>query len=217
MIYHHWKRLSGSMILLVSISFPPPFSFSLFLSLSHRVINIYIIGNLVFANEEAAQQAIQSLLASDVDDPVTHQVLRKAKAYTQESSDHVFNNLHIRIATTWDIKEPGARDRSRYYLLHGGDNPFDRSELPKGGVFDRLGNRRKESTRRRQQHQDGNNRQRRRSLSPQSSRSSSHHHQNRSARDNDDNDHDKDNNGNDDHAIQIPDSLKGRIGSRRPR
>ncbi|KAI7850304.1 hypothetical protein BDC45DRAFT_246227 [Circinella umbellata] len=155
--------------------------------------------NLIFNNEESAKQAIQNLLASDINDPVTHHILRKAKAYTQENSNHIFNNLHIRVATTWDIKEPGARDRSRYYLLHGSDddNSFDRSELPRGGIFDRLGNRRKESTRHRQQQQ-----QRRRSLSPQSS----HHHHNRSAR-----------NDNEDNLIQIPDSLKGRIGSRRPR
>ncbi|KAI9268130.1 hypothetical protein BDA99DRAFT_504925 [Phascolomyces articulosus] len=170
--------------------------------------------NLVFADEEGAQQAIDTLLASDIQDPVTHHILRKAKAYTQENSDHVFNNLHIRIATTWDVKEPGARDRSRYYLLHGGDDaggrymtttkPFDRSELPKGGIFDRLGKRKESRPNTRRHHPYQQQDKRRRSLSPRPPRSSSGREEEQGNRGKD-------------VSIQIPDSLKGRIGSRRPR
>ncbi|KAI8144588.1 hypothetical protein BJV82DRAFT_607841 [Fennellomyces sp. T-0311] len=112
--------------------------------------------NLVFEDEETANKAISSLLRSDPEDPVTHRVLRKARAYTQESSGHVFDNLHIRVATTQDIKEPGARDKSRYYLLHG-----EEQRRNNGSVFDRLGKRNENRpTRRRPQ-------ERRRSLSPQ--------------------------------------------------
>ncbi|KAI9496972.1 hypothetical protein BDB00DRAFT_785080 [Zychaea mexicana] len=162
--------------------------------------------NLVFANKEAVEKAIEELLVSDIEDPVTHRILRKARAYTQESSGHVFDNLHIRIATDWDVKERGARDRSRYYLLHGGDSgPAASSrlpDLPKGGVFNRLG-RRNES--RPQGRRGGRQRQEeRRSLSPQPRRSDRRFNDDGTTAD-------------DDSSIQVPDSLKGRIGPRRPR
>lgn len=161
------------------------------------------------------------MLVSDIDEPLTHTILRKSKVYTQEDSNRTFEGLHIRKATTADVKEKGSRDRSRYYLLYGDAREQDRTQTrrpqqrsrngtgsiidrlgPKTDILSRLGKRDERrptyrnyarSARPPQQH-------RRRSLSPRSTRSP--------ARRDD---------SNDDAEIQIPDSLKGRIGVRRPR
>ncbi|KAI8578373.1 hypothetical protein K450DRAFT_247576 [Umbelopsis ramanniana AG] len=73
--------------------------------------------NAVFDSAEQAKEAIQDLLLEPTSD-INHTLLRKAKVYTMESGRTV-NNLHLRLASEWDVKERGARERSRYYLLHG--------------------------------------------------------------------------------------------------
>jgi hypothetical protein len=85
----------------------------------------------VFESDEKALQAIQGLLL-EPDNEINHTVLRKSKVYTMESGTTV-NNLHIRLASDQDVKEKGARERSRYYLLHGG---------PSKDINERLGRRR---------------------------------------------------------------------------
>lgn len=77
----------------------------------------WLLGNAVFETAEQATEAIQDLLIEPTSD-INHTLLRKAKVYTMESGRTV-NNLHLRLASEWDVKERGARERSRYYLLHG--------------------------------------------------------------------------------------------------
>ncbi|KAG2198968.1 hypothetical protein INT47_013152 [Mucor saturninus] len=71
--------------------------------------------NLAFATREQAQEALQSLLL-DPSVEVQHRQLVAAKPYVKEDVTH---ELFIRISTDEDVKERGARTRSRYYLIHG--------------------------------------------------------------------------------------------------
>ncbi|KAI8638854.1 hypothetical protein BD408DRAFT_9877 [Parasitella parasitica] len=103
--------------------------------------------NLAFKTEQDALQVAQTLLSKPVAE-LDHRTLAPAKPFENQS-------LSIRIATDEDVKERGARERSRYYLLHGvEDQPLseDRKEARKahldrmrtnGGdgrdVFSRLG------------------------------------------------------------------------------
>ena len=83
------------------------------------------LGNLVFANQEVAKEAAEALLVNDVYDPLSTTILRKAKPFTDAKSEKT-HDLHIRMATKEDVKEKGARDRSRFYLLYGeGTHDFD--------------------------------------------------------------------------------------------
>jgi hypothetical protein len=75
-----------------------------------------LVGNAVFETAEQAKKAIESLLLERSE--INHTLLRKSQPYTLESGNSV-NNLHLRLASDWDVKERGARERSRYYLLHG--------------------------------------------------------------------------------------------------
>lgn len=166
---------------------------------------------MVFKDGQDAAEAALSLLVSDVDEPLTHTILRKAKVYTREDSNRTFEGLHIRQSTTADVKEKGARDRSRYYLLHGDGRGQPRrtqrhqSRVATGSIVDRLGPKPdimsrlgKRDERRPARSTRSSQRQRRRSLSPISTRSPARR---------------EDDNG----EIPIPDSLKGRIGARRSR
>jgi hypothetical protein len=78
---------------------------------------MWALGNAVFETAQQAMEAIQHLII-DQTTSVNHTLLRKANAYTMESGRTV-NNLHLRLASEWDVKERGARERSRYYLFHG--------------------------------------------------------------------------------------------------
>ncbi|ORY97902.1 hypothetical protein BCR43DRAFT_490532 [Syncephalastrum racemosum] len=150
--------------------------------------------NLVYADEDQAKEAAQSLLLEPTE--LTSKILRKAKPISKEG-DRVFDNLHIRVATLWDIKERGARERSRYYLLHGEEESMprrrrerdiedrlghrDNGRRGEGDVFSRLG-RRVERGRPYERHRKRDDR---RSLSPQTREA-------------------------------LPESLRNRLGSRRP-
>ncbi|GAN05340.1 hypothetical protein MAM1_0088d04810 [Mucor ambiguus] len=105
--------------------------------------------NLAFKTEEDASQVAQTLLSQPVS-ALDHRTLVAAKPFQTHP-------LSIRIATDEDVKERGARERSRYYLLHGvEDQPLgeERKEARKahmermqknGGdgrdVFSRLGSK----------------------------------------------------------------------------
>ncbi|CAO3641722.1 unnamed protein product [Mucor fragilis] len=85
--------------------------------------------NLAFKTQEDASQVAQTLLSQPVP-ALDHRTLVAAKPFQSHS-------LSIRIATDEDVKERGARERSRYYLLHGvEDQPLseDRKEARKAHV-----------------------------------------------------------------------------------
>ncbi|KAL7329541.1 hypothetical protein PS15p_204619 [Mucor circinelloides] len=85
--------------------------------------------NLVFKTEQEASQVAQTLLVQPVP-ALDHRTLVAAKPFENHT-------LSIRIATDEDVKERGARERSRYYLLHGvEDQPLseDRKEARKAHV-----------------------------------------------------------------------------------
>ncbi|GAA5806819.1 hypothetical protein MFLAVUS_000167 [Mucor flavus] len=72
--------------------------------------------NLAFSTEEQAQEALANLL-TDTSSGVDHRALVPAKAFVDgEGKSH---ELFIRLSTDEDVKERGARQRSRYYLIHG--------------------------------------------------------------------------------------------------
>ncbi|KAG0172316.1 hypothetical protein DFQ28_003575 [Apophysomyces sp. BC1034] len=174
--------------------------------------------NLVFPTEEEARAAAGVLLEQEGE--ISHTILRKTKTHTRD--DRVFENLHIRIATTADVKERGARERSRYYLLYGTeesvhDRPMSsddhvpvtsrlgaRRERDERDVFSRLGRRRDDSyggdtdDRR---HSRRRERPRRRSMSPV---------QRKPVVPSDVDDKIEDN----DLSSELPESLKGRLGPR---
>lgn len=120
--------------------------------------------NLAFKTEEEAFHALESLLEKKEDAiTVDHKQLHPAKPFVDaEGKTH---SLFVRIATDEDVKERGARQRSRYYMIHGTENMkfseerkterkkyFERQEKSGGdgrSVFDRLGNRVAEGNNRR--------------------------------------------------------------------
>lgn len=105
--------------------------------------SLLTLGNLVFANEEVAKEAAEALLVNDVLDPLSTTVLRKAKPFTDPKSERT-HDLHIRMATKEDVKEKGARDRSRFYLLYGeGTHDFDEFDAYEKAK-DRLNNKQHE-------------------------------------------------------------------------
>lgn len=67
--------------------------------------------NLAFKTEQDALQVAQTLLSQPVPE-LDHRTLVAAKPFENHT-------LSIRISTDEDVKERGARERSRYYLLHG--------------------------------------------------------------------------------------------------
>lgn len=95
-----------------------------------------MLGNAVFETGEQAKKAIESLLLEPAE--INHTLLRKSQPYTLESGKSI-NNLHLRLASDWDVKERGARERSRYYLLHG---------PPAKDINSRLGKRRADQPKR---------------------------------------------------------------------
>ncbi|KAL0135329.1 hypothetical protein V8B55DRAFT_1555947 [Mucor lusitanicus] len=85
--------------------------------------------NLAFKTQEDASQVAQTLLSEPVP-ALDHRTLVAAKPFENHP-------LSIRIATDEDVKERGARERSRYYLLHGvEDQPLseERREARKAHV-----------------------------------------------------------------------------------
>lgn len=71
--------------------------------------------NLAFDTAEQAQEALKTLLV-DPSTQVEHRHLKSAKPFIK---DDVTHELFIRISTDEDVKERGARTKSRYYLIHG--------------------------------------------------------------------------------------------------
>jgi hypothetical protein len=114
--------------------------------------------NLAFTTQEQAQEALKELVV-DKDQDVNHLQLTPAKPFVNEDGESF--SLFIRISTDEDIKERGARERSRYYKIHGTENENiskERKESRKehyermnksGGdgrsVFSRLGSKRNRS------------------------------------------------------------------------
>ncbi|KAL9542637.1 hypothetical protein MBANPS3_008516 [Mucor bainieri] len=85
--------------------------------------------NLAFKTAEDALQVAHTLLSQPVP-ALDHRTLVPAKPFGSHP-------LSVRIATDHDVKERGARERSRYYLLHGvEDQPLsdDRKEARKAHV-----------------------------------------------------------------------------------
>ncbi|KAI8075477.1 uncharacterized protein B0P05DRAFT_448789, partial [Gilbertella persicaria] len=74
--------------------------------------------NLVFDNEEQAMEVAQTLLHEPTAS-LDHHTLLPAKPFTH--NDRSFE-LFIRVATDEDVKEKGARAKSRYYMIHGTDD-----------------------------------------------------------------------------------------------
>lgn len=75
--------------------------------------------NLIFDTSEAATDALIALSAQDSADVLS---LRPAK----QASTHPNTQLEIRQAIAADIKLPGAKDRSRFYLLNPEYDPDNR-------------------------------------------------------------------------------------------
>jgi hypothetical protein len=116
----------------------------------------------VFSSDEQALQAIQGLLL-EPNASINHTILRKSKVFTNASGTSV-NHLHIRLASDFDVKERGARERSRYYLLHGepskdinsrlGKRKLEKrmKEAEKDDVLSRLGGYKEPGSRRSRRH-----------------------------------------------------------------
>jgi hypothetical protein len=136
------------------------------------MVDIFFLGNLVFDTKEQAEEAIKTLLA-DPNAQVDHTTLVASKIF--ENADGKNIELSLRVATDEDVKSKGARERSRYYLLHGTEdsevqreeryNDLEERMKRNGGdgrdVFSRLGNKVENNERRGTQR-----RQRDRSASP---------------------------------------------------
>lgn len=72
--------------------------------------------NLAFTTSEQAQEALKALVAGE-NITVDHRALVPAKPFVNEQD--ISQELFIRVSTDEDVKERGARQRSRYYLIHG--------------------------------------------------------------------------------------------------
>jgi hypothetical protein len=114
--------------------------------------------NLACATAEDALTVAASLLPTP--QTLDHRTLVPAKPFTkptEEDDQKASIPLFLRISTDEDVKERGARERSRYYLLHGSeDRPVTKERrearrehierMQKNGgdgrdVFSRLGNK----------------------------------------------------------------------------
>lgn len=73
--------------------------------------------NLLYATPAIARAALLSLTASESTFPPL--ALRPTKPSSASPDSH----LQARIATPTDVKAPGARERSRYYLFHPEEEP----------------------------------------------------------------------------------------------
>ncbi|CAZ85180.1 unnamed protein product [Tuber melanosporum] len=89
--------------------------------------------NLIYESPDIALASLSSLAAELAELPILQ--LRLAKA----ASSHPDSRLHVRIAKVDDKKEPGARDRSRFYLFHPEEDRVEQMERKK-----REGTRRRE-------------------------------------------------------------------------
>ncbi|KAI9469851.1 MAG: hypothetical protein EXX96DRAFT_587638 [Benjaminiella poitrasii] len=76
--------------------------------------------NLSFSTEEDASTIADTLVLKK-GSALDHRTLVPAKPYLITSDDHRVVDLFVRVATDEDVKERGARVRSRYYQLHGID------------------------------------------------------------------------------------------------
>lgn len=79
------------------------------------------VGNLVYDLPATALAALEAFSESAVDSPLT---LRLAKP----ALSHPESRLEVRIARADDRKEPGARERSRFYLFHPEEDRFEQKE-----------------------------------------------------------------------------------------
>ncbi|PWW77090.1 hypothetical protein C7212DRAFT_363124 [Tuber magnatum] len=81
--------------------------------------------NLIYESPDIALAALSSLAAEPAELPILQ--LRPAKA----APSHPDSRLHVRIAKVDDRKEPGARDRSRFYLFHPEEDRVEQMERRK--------------------------------------------------------------------------------------
>lgn len=198
--------------------------------LERKTKELFFSGNLVFEDAETAKQAANSLLLVKEDSAVTLTTNTLLQAQPYKPKEHL--KLQIRMATTADVKEKNARAKSRYYLLYGeedrsnskrptttragsgienrlGPRRNNDTPPPRGDIFSRLGKRLADDHRRRWPRQHHHSEPRRRSLSPRRLRPRSSRERIESS-----------SNGNSTPKelgeLDIPESLKGRIGVRRP-
>lgn len=81
--------------------------------------------NIIYDTEVAAAEALNALSAEQVTEPLQ---LRQAKTL----STHPNMELQVRQAIEADVKAPGAKDRSRYYLFHPEMDPDNPDNLRYG-------------------------------------------------------------------------------------
>lgn len=119
--------------------------------------------NLAFNTEEEARVALENILEKKEEVTINHKQLNPAKPFVDSTGKT--HTLFVRIATDEDVKERGARQRSRYYMIHGTEDLklseerkverkkyFERQSQNGGdgrSVFNRLGNRVEGNRRRR--------------------------------------------------------------------
>lgn len=126
--------------------------------------------NLACATPEEALAVAATLLPTP--QTLDHRTLVPAKPFTKPTEDDQKTTiaLFVRISTDEDVKERGARERSRYYMLHGSiDQPVTKERresrrehlerMQKNGgdgrdVFSRLGNKVKSRSRSRSPERD---------------------------------------------------------------
>lgn len=75
--------------------------------------------NLVYGSNELAAEALKALSVEWTEDPLQE---RRAKALIT----HPDVSLWVRMARNTDVKQKGAAERSRYYLLHPEQDPMNR-------------------------------------------------------------------------------------------
>ena len=78
--------------------------------------------NIVYDTPAAALRALKALSREEIATSMITNTLRPAKS----ASGHPEANLEIRTAVFEDRKQPGARDRSRYYLLNPDEDPGEK-------------------------------------------------------------------------------------------
>ncbi|RPB04782.1 hypothetical protein L873DRAFT_1170765 [Choiromyces venosus 120613-1] len=81
--------------------------------------------NLLYESPDIALAALNALAAEPAELPILQ--LRPAKA----ASSHPDSRLQVRIANVDDRKEPGARERSRFYLFHPEEDRIEQMERKK--------------------------------------------------------------------------------------
>lgn len=85
--------------------------------------------NLVYETPEIAQEALLSFSSIEITDVTQVPTLQTIPA--KPFPEHPDTNLEVRLAVLGDRKQAGARDRSRFYLLHPEHDPAER--VKRGG------------------------------------------------------------------------------------